>query len=451
MRDIFLLAVFAGLVPAILFRPHVGILVWAWISYMNPHRLTWGIAFDLRLALMCAAVTFAAWVLSREPVKIPLKTTTVLMGLLIVWTFITTQFAVAPEIAQESWEKSTKILVMTLVTLGLIQSRERIHAFVWVIVVSIGFFGIKGALWFVTGGSETGGRVWGPPGTFIEGNNELALALVMVIPLMLYLRTHTAQTWMRHGLALASLLAVVSVMGAFSRGAFLAAAAIAVALVLRSRKKVRLALVIFTAGLGVILYAPERWVERIETIAEYQEDGSAIGRLELWEFAWNLALDRPILGGGNNAFADPATFARHAPPGAPPRAYHSIYFQMLGDHGFVGFGIFALLWLFAFLSIRRVKKMTKERPDLLWAGDLARMTEISLFGFAVGGAFLSLAIFDLFYHLLTIALLLHIIVEREINPAPETGTRTFSNSPTAPARHRWSPNLGTSRWATRRP
>lgn len=396
---------------------------------MNPHKLTWGFTFDMRFALMCAAVTMVAWVLSREDVKVPWRSTTLFLGIFLVWMSITTVFAVSPDEAFAGWEKTTKIIIMTLVTLGLLQSRERIHAFIWVIAVSIGYFGVKGAIWFILGGSSTGGRVWGPPGGFMEGNNELALALVMVIPLMLYLRAQSAHFWIRAGLTATTLLCVASVVGSFSRGAFLAAAAIAVALVLRSRQRVRLSFIILLSVASVILYAPERWVERIQSIAEYKEDGSSQGRLELWQFSWNLALSKPILGGGINAFDDPVTFAKHAPPGAKSRAYHSIYFQMLGDHGFVGLGIYLALWMTAFLSIRRTKRLTRNRPDLLWAGDLARMTEVSLLGFAVGGMFLSLAIFDLFYHLLAIALLVHIVVEREVN---SSSPRQFGFSPGTP-------------------
>jgi len=44
MRDLFVTAVIFGLLPFIFKRPWVGILVWAWLSYMNPHRLAWGFA-----------------------------------------------------------------------------------------------------------------------------------------------------------------------------------------------------------------------------------------------------------------------------------------------------------------------------------------------------------------------------------------------------------------------
>ena len=105
---------------------------------------------------------------------------------------------------------------------------------------------------------------------------------------------------------------------------------------------------------------------------------------------------------------------RFAPEGVLSRAYHSIYFQMLGDHGFVGLGIFLLLGLAGWVAARRVIRWTRDRPDFRWANELARMIQVSIVVFAVGGAFLSLAGSDLYYHLLVIASLLQVVVAREL-------------------------------------
>jgi probable O-glycosylation ligase (exosortase A-associated) len=335
----------------------------------------------------------------------------------MIWTSVTTFFAAQLEAswaAEEfwyGWERMTKILLMALATLFLMQSRERIHALVWVIVVSIGFYGIKGAFWFMT---STGGWVFGPAGSFIGDNTSLALALIMIIPLLRYLQTISAILWVQFGLVMAGLGCVASIVGSYSRGAFIAAVAMIIMLVMRSRRRLLLGALAIGVAMAVGLYAPERWVGRIQSIANYQVDSSAMGRLQAWEFAINLSLDRPFAGGGFRAYNDPNLWVQFAPEGAIPRAYHSIYFQMLGDHGFVGLGIFLLLGLAGWAAARRVIRLTRDRPDLRWANELARMTQVSIVGFAVGGAFLSLAGFDLYYHLLGIAFLLQVVVEREL-------------------------------------
>ena len=413
MRNLLVYLIFFGTVPATFIRPHIGILVWAWISYMNPHHQVWiASAYYFRFGLLCGVVTLLAWIISPEPKRFPRGAVPFLMVALMIWMSVTTIFAAQPEESMVWWERTTKILLMALATLVLMQNRERIHALVWVIAVSVGYYGVKGAFWFFT--SAGGGWVFGPGGSFIADNTSLALALIMIIPLLRYLQTISAILWVRCGLAMAGLLCVVSIIGSYSRGAFLAASAMILMLVMRSRRRLLLGALAIGVAMAVGLYAPERWVERMQSIANFQEDASAMGRLQAWEFAINLALDRPFVGGGFRAFDDPNLWSRFAPGGSIPRAYHSIYFQMLGDHGFVGLGIFLLLGLAGWAAVRRVIRSTRDRPDLRWANELARMIQVSVAGFAVGGAFLSLAGFDLYYHLLVIAFLLQVVVEREL-------------------------------------
>ena len=38
MRDVALTIILLGIVPLIFYRPHVGVLAWAWVAFMNPHR-----------------------------------------------------------------------------------------------------------------------------------------------------------------------------------------------------------------------------------------------------------------------------------------------------------------------------------------------------------------------------------------------------------------------------
>src|SRR6202030_1145929 len=71
MRDIALTLVIFGTLPFILWRPHIGVLVWTWIGFMNPHRLTWGFAYDMPFAMIVALVTLVSLLISREPKKIP--------------------------------------------------------------------------------------------------------------------------------------------------------------------------------------------------------------------------------------------------------------------------------------------------------------------------------------------------------------------------------------------
>ena len=115
MRDFALVLIVFGSIPFTLVRPQIGILMWYWISLMNPHRLTFGFAYDLRVALVVAAATLVAWLCSRER-KLPPKVVTVwLLAAFTAWLSVTTMFALVPGEAFVKWQEVIKILGMTFV------------------------------------------------------------------------------------------------------------------------------------------------------------------------------------------------------------------------------------------------------------------------------------------------------------------------------------------------
>ena len=138
----------------------------------------------------------------------------------------------------------------------------------------------------------------------------------------------------------------------------------------------------------------------METIGSYEQDGSAMGRINAWYMTARLAGDR-FLGGGF-AIYTPELFARYAPVGDDVHAAHSIYFQVLGEHGYVGLLLFLATGAFTFHAARSIRREAKGRADALWLFHLAGMAQVSLVGYAVGGAFLSLAYFDLPYNVLVV-------------------------------------------------
>jgi probable O-glycosylation ligase (exosortase A-associated) len=416
MRDLFVTAVVFGSLPFILWRPWIGIIMWCWLSYMNPHKQAWGFATTMPFALIVALTTLVAMLVSREPKRFPWTRETVVMLLFLGWMFVTTSTALFPELAWPQLEKVAKILLMTFVTLILINTREKLNAMIWIIALSIGFYGVKGGIFTIaTAGAH---RVYGPASTFIGGNNEIALALVMTIPLMRYLQLQAGRALVRHGLTAAMLLSAISAVGSQSRGALIAILAMAGFLWLKSRGKLLTGALIVAAAAVIAAVMPESWYERMGTIQTYEQDASAMGRIRAWEVAFNLAVDRPLVGGGFETFQAPV-YATYSPVNAPSRDVHSIYFEVLGEHGFVGLALFLSLYGFAWLTARKIVKLAKTEARLKPYGDLALMIQVSLVGYAAGGAFLGLAYFDLPYHLVSALVIAAILLEREVaQPAP---------------------------------
>lgn len=418
MRTIALALVLIVLVPLAAIKPWTGVLTWTWVSIMNPHKLTFGFLQTFPVAYAIAIATLLGTLFTRDHRKLPITPVTLALAVFIAWMCVTSLFAIHPEGMWEMFSKVMKIQFMIFVTLMLLHTRRHIELFVWVIVISLGFYGIKGGIFTIMGGGV--GTVQGPPGGFITPNNELALALVMTIPLMFYLRGVAQEKWMKWGLAFGMVLMAFSIAGSHSRGALLAIVAMAAYLWRYSKRRLLFGVILLILGVGLVAFMPSQWEERMASIAEYDKDTSARGRINAWWMSYNLAKDN-FFGGGFDVIT-PDLFARYAPDPLDLHAAHSIYFQILGEHGFVGLGLFLLFWALTWRAASWVVRNAPRDPETAWAGRLSAMVQVSLVGYFVGGAFLSLAYFDLPYDLMIVVVLCRVLVESRLKEQGRVAT-----------------------------
>ena len=413
MRDYLIFAIVFGLLPFIFKRPVIGVLAFTWLSLMNPHRLTYGAAFDFPFAALVAGVTLIGLAFSKEPKRFPVTNVTVLFIIFTAWITFTTFFALEPKLAWIEWERVMKAFFMVALAMAVLNTEKDIKAFAWVVGLSVAFYGLKGGVFTILSGGVN--RVHGPLNSYIADNNDMALALVISVPIIWYLFLNAEKKWLRISLAGVAFFTVVAAVGTYSRGALLAGIAMFVFLWLKGQHKLRTGLALLVILPLILTMMPEQWFDRMQSIGEYKEDASALGRFNAWLFAINVAKNH-ILGGGFNVFT-PGMFFVYAPDPLDPHAAHSIYFRVLGEHGVLGLGIFILFMFFAWRTGTRVQKFCRRKSELKWASDLAGMSQVSLIGFAVGGAFLSLAYFDLYYNIVAILVLMEKLL---INKIPQT-------------------------------
>jgi putative inorganic carbon (hco3(-)) transporter len=231
----------------------------------------------------------------------------------------------------------------------------------------------------------------------------------MVVPIMLYLVPEIRNKWGKRAMWVSAGLCALSSMGSYSRGAALALAAMLAFLWLKSSEKIKLGVLLAAVSPLALVFMPEEWHNRIDTINNYEEDGSAMGRINAWRMAINLAADHPLTGGGLQIY-NRFIFSQYAPNPNDVHAAHSIYFQVLGEHGYIGLALFLGMYLVSWRSGSWIVKHTRHLPELQWASRLARMLQVSLIGFMVGGAFLSLAYFDVPYYLMVIMMATRLLV-----------------------------------------
>jgi len=411
MRDYILAALLFGSVPFILWRPAIGVFVWIWLSVMNPHRLAWEFAVDFRWGYLVAAATLVGLFFDRSEKRLPVTPVTITLALLVLWMTVTTLFAMDRDVSVEPWKQVIKIQLMVFAAMYLLHSKQHIQVLVWILAGSVAFWGVKGGLFTLrTGGEE---RVWGPAGSFIEDNNALALATIMTVPLLYYIFMQAKQRWLRMGLLAAMTLCSLSVLGSQSRGGFLAIMAMLGFLWWKSHSKAATGLLLILLVPVAIGFMPQKWSDRMATIETYEQDGSAMSRINSWTTATNVAKDRLFGGGFHSHYA--RGFASYAEDPSGIRPAHSIYFEMLGEHGFIGLGVFVLLWILVWRDASWIIRQTASSKDLRWASDLARMIQVSLIGYGVGGAFLNLAQYDVPYNLLAALVITRVLVAREMS------------------------------------
>ena len=432
MRDYFLTIIVFAIVPVCFARPWLGVLAWYWIGLMNPHRLTWGFAYTMPFAVMVGGATLLGALMAKDRRPVPWNRELVLIALLLAYFTMTTFFSWVPSHAWPELEKVAKIILMTFVATMFIYGKMRIRALLLVIALSIGFYGFKGGIFtIVNGGAE---RVQGPPDSFIDGNTFLGLALNMVIPLLVALAKDEGRRALRWFLYLTATLCVISSIFTYSRGAWIGLVAVLPLTLLQLPRRAKLALfpLLLIGAFFTTALLPEKLFTRADTISNFEEDGSANQRLMSWSVAWGVATRHPLTGAGFEfEWANDGRWLDYGSDeyrqsmivaNKDSAAAHSIYFQVLGQHGFVAFALYATLLMSVHLTLLRIRTASRRSQDTAWVGTYATGILIGLVGYVISGAFLSSAYFDLawLYFALTAILAREVAVARNHEGIGET-------------------------------
>ena len=398
MRDLILLGIIGWCFVNTFKRPWVGIMCWTWLSIMNPHQLSWSLR-DQPFAAAIGGATLVGLFMTQDRRDYSVTRESITLMIFMAWFCITLPFSMIWDESFELFKRVMKIDLMVLVTLVLLHSKRHLMLFVWVNVISIGFYGVKGGVFTVlTGGSY---KVWGPENTYVDGNNEIALAITMVIPLMRFLQMQMQAKWAKGVMTFCMIMMAAAALGSHSRGALLAIFAMAFVMWWRGKNKIVGAIGMVVVGGALLSLMPAEWWDRMNTIKSYKQDDSAMGRINAWWMAWNLAKAN-FFGGGFFIWTG-QIFVQYAPDPTDVHAAHSIYFMVLGEQGFVGLFIFLTLFFFAWSTSDKLRLQGRKQPETQWLSDLGGMVQVGLIGYAVGGAFLSLSYWDLPYNMMVMS------------------------------------------------
>lgn len=404
--------------------PVICLYLYTYITYMAPHTVFYGPGMTLPLAMITGAGALAVWAALDRKVFTHLSWCFYLLLLWLIWVCITFQFYQGDSYnAHFKFDYATKILGFSLLAILMLTTRRRIEGFIVVLCVAVGFYVGRGLV--VTALTGGGLSVTGNKSTPLGDRNYFATVVWMLIPMLLWLSQHSRLfpkgRLLKIGVFGFIAAGLMTIVGTQSRGAMLGAPIFFGFLFLQTKRKLTLivAAVILVAG-GLSL-APAEWFERMNTIQEYDEDKSANSRFNSWTFGWEFALKNPVFGGGFRIFTLNLDPIENRWLDA-----HSIYFEVLAEHGFPGLAIFLLILAAIFWNGRYLARICKPHPELAWAGDLGHKLTISITLYAVCGALLSLAFHPILYDFFAVSIALRHVVHRHI-AAKATGPSLAGN------------------------
>lgn len=423
MRDLFFMAVLPFLLYPMAKRPFIAVGMWIWTAMFFPNAWMYGFASGPRYNLIFTGIAILGYLVLKDKPKVRFGAIGGLIFLFFLWTCASSAMGDGlPEITFEYWSRFLKVVLLFTFVVLVIDKKLHIDFFLWCVVMSIGFYGCLEALKFVASGG--GHHIEGFAGHVLGDRNELALAFVMTLPFCAYLLGEYGKTSkiVRFGLLCAMGLLVTAVVGTQSRGGFVALLGLAVYFFIKSERKVLLAILSVVLVVALSHFVSSEWTSRMDTIGEANADASFMGRVVAWKLSFIMAMRHPFFGGGFKAleflpvwvslaqdfFAYPFFYTGEALPSMTrARAAHSVYFQVLGDHGFAGLAIYLAILARTFLTVRKVALLARKHVETAWIANLASMLQLALFAYCLGGAALSFAYFELLYAICALVQVLH--------------------------------------------
>jgi probable O-glycosylation ligase (exosortase A-associated) len=414
MRDILFILIIPFILYASLHRPFIGAAMWLWVAMHFPNGWVYGFAGNFRYNLIIVVCAFLSYVLWKDKSKMEADQLTFLIVLFLIWTFITSVFTISiPEIVWDDWVKLLKITLLYIFATLVLRTKLHINVYIWALVLSVGFYGCLEGLKYISSGG--GHRISGLATHVLSDRNELALAFNMLLPLMVYLIGVSKSKWIKLGLSFAIILNLVAIIGTYSRGGFVALIIVGGYFWLQSKQKFLYSILIIIAISIGSSYAPSSWTKRMDTLETAESDSSFLGRVLAWKQSILMANDNLLTGGGFKAGQTSYIWWSYDAAGSfndvidtsrldkvAFKAAHSIYFQVLGDHGYIGLLLFLGIIITAYRKAGRVAKIAKENHQDENIIKLCSLVKVSLVAYCAGGAGVSLAYFDMFYAILAI-------------------------------------------------
>jgi probable O-glycosylation ligase (exosortase A-associated) len=438
MLDLALLAFIALFLALGLKRPFIWVLAYIYVDAVAPQKIGWSLIHVLPLSLITFIAAFGGWIFFDPKRGSRFTMRQALIGALLVYCAVSTTMADFPVEAAAKWDWVWKALLFAMFMPLTLRTRLRFEATALIMVLALGTIVVNGGI-----KTALGGGGYGTLALLVRENaglyegSILSTAAISTIPLVLWLAQHGTifkPDWRAKTFAAALIFASLLIpVGEAARTGLMCAGFLAL-LLLRSAKQRFL-----YAGLGAVAlllsvpFLPQSFLARMGTIAGHSEDESASTRVAVWMWTLDYVKDHPFGGGfdayRSNSFTYPMKKVT-GPPGNEQvtmelvtdkaRAYHSSYFEMLGEQGWPGLILWLWLQLLGVWQMERIRgrfRKTEEGTGS-WQWGLATALQQAQLTYLLGAAFVGIAYQPYIFMLIGLQCGLWSYVKRTHDQAP---------------------------------
>ena len=411
MTELGLVAFIAAFLALGIRRPFLWVLAYLYIDILAPQKFTWMILPKLQISLVVFLAALGGWLLSDPKQESRFTLRQGLMIALLAWCGYTTLMADFPEDALGKWSWVWKALVFAIFLPLTLRTRLRLEAAALVMVLTLGAIVISGGI-----KTAAGGGGYGSLHLFVNNNSGLyegsilSCVAIAVIPLIAWLARHGTifpTDWRVKLFAVALGFACLLIpVGTQARTGLLCIALLAL-LSLRTVKRRFLYLGLMGAAAVVsIPFLPESFTARMSTIENHKADESASTRVAVWQWTWDYVKDHPTGGGFMAYLANEIRYEKHETDASggivtvessdvtdKARAYHSSYFEMLGEQGWPGLILWLWLQLSGLWQMERIRRRWRNRtgPNEQWQAPLAMALQHAQLIYLLGSVFVGIA------------------------------------------------------------
>ncbi|QZD86904.1 DUF5935 domain-containing protein [Qipengyuania psychrotolerans] len=411
MLDLALFLSVIGMFLLGLRKPFIWVLAYLYIDILAPQKIGWSLAQLLPVSLVAFLLAFGGWAVAEKKDGFRFSFRQGILLALLIWCFITLQWADYPDSAAEKWAWVWKALIFAIFLPLTLTTRLRIESAMLIMVLTAGAIIISAGLKTVGGGGGYGNLyLFVNDNSNIYESSTLATVSIALIPIILWFTRHGTifpPDWRVKGFAAALIFACLMIpIGTEARTGLLCIAVLGMML-LRDVKK-RFVYIGAAAALGLVSlpFLPSSFTDRMATIKEAQSEQSASTRMQVW--AWTLDyVERKPLGGGfdvyiGNSFSyqmpvkevdGNTTRVRYREVTESSRAFHSSWFEMLGEQGWPGLFIWTLLHITGIVQMERIRRRYAGKTGKIegWQGPLASALQFSNVIYLVGATFQGIA------------------------------------------------------------